>query len=368
LPRPLIRFQRSGWTGSARCAYDVWGGDPTTVFGYDGLSSAVKQALSMGMSGVSRWGSDIGGYDSFGPAEKLSPELLERWIEFGAVSGVMRTKGSGLAVPSYRRPQIYDDEVLPVWKRYAKLHTQLYPYLDAADAHYRATGTPLMRQLALVYPADSRAAARDDEFLFGPDLLAAPVVAGGATRRTLYLPRGRWIDLWRSAAYVKRTGAIGLRRGRVLRGGREASLPAPLRELPLLVRAGAVLPMLSADVDTLAAYGHARGLVHLADRRGRLSLLAFPRGVSSSRFYRSESVRSLESPRGRGRGWRLLVLGQRVRTYRVQASLATLARPFVPRMLVVNGRTVPRRRWHYDRRTRVVKFAARGRRLRVTLR
>jgi alpha-glucosidase (family GH31 glycosyl hydrolase) len=368
LPRALIRFQRSGWTGSARCAYDVWGGDPTTVFGFDGLSSAVKEALSMGMSGVSRWGSDIGGYDSFGPAEKLSPELLERWIEFGAVSGVMRTKGSGLAVPSYRRPQIYDNDVLPVWRRYAKLHTQLYPYLDAADAAYRATGVPIMRQLALAYPADARAAARDDEFLFGPDLLAAPVVEGGAVRRSLYLPQGRWIDLWRSAAYVARTGAIGLRRARVLRGARSVGLPAPLGELPLLVRAGAVLPLLSADVDTLAGYGHGRGLVHLGDRRDRLSLLAFPRGSSVGRFYGGERVLSREAPLGRPPSWQLSVLGKRVRTYRVQASLAVLARRFVPRRLVVNGRAVPRRRWHYDRRTRVLKFAARGRVVRVSVR
>lgn len=362
----MVRFQRSGWTGAARCAYDVWGGDPTTVFGFDGLSSAVKEALSMGMSGVSRWGSDIGGYNSFGPAETLSPELLQRWIEFGAVSGVMRTKGSGLAVPSYRRPQIYDDAILPVWKRYAKLHTQLYPYIESADAHYRATGTPLMRQLALAFPGDSRAAAREDEFLFGPDLLAAPVVEPGARRRAVYLPRGKWIDLWRSAAYVRRTGALELRRARVLRGGRSVSLPAPLGELPLLVRAGAVLPLLSADVDTLSGYGRGRGLVHLADRRDRLSLLAFPRGSSSSRFYGGEGIRSVESRRSPG--WRLSISGKRVRTYRVQASLATLVRRFVPRRLVVNGRAVPRRRWHFDRRTRVLKFAARGRHLRVSVR
>jgi alpha-glucosidase (family GH31 glycosyl hydrolase) len=92
LSRPVVRFQRSGWTGAARCADLVWGGDPTTVWGFDGLSSAVRQALSIGMSGVSRWGSDIGGYNTFGTVDRLTPELLRRWIQFGAVSGVMRTK------------------------------------------------------------------------------------------------------------------------------------------------------------------------------------------------------------------------------------------------------------------------------------
>jgi alpha-glucosidase (family GH31 glycosyl hydrolase) len=105
--RPVVRFQRSGWTGAARCADDVWGGDPTTSFGFDGLSSAVKQALSMGLSGVSRWGSDIGGYDTIGSDPRLTPELLKRWIAFGAVSGVMRIKKSGLEIPAYRRPQVW---------------------------------------------------------------------------------------------------------------------------------------------------------------------------------------------------------------------------------------------------------------------
>lgn len=68
-PRPVARFNRSGWTGTAACSDIVWGGDNTTVWDYDGLSSAVKEALSMGLSGVSRWASDIGGYNTYGPME-----------------------------------------------------------------------------------------------------------------------------------------------------------------------------------------------------------------------------------------------------------------------------------------------------------
>src|SRR5919107_141503 len=120
--RPLVRFQRSGWTGAARCSVDVWGGDPTTVWGFDGLRSTVTQALTIGMSGVARWGSDIGGYNSFGEAERLTPELLQRWIELGAGSRGVRTKRSGIAVPSYTRPQIWEPATIGVWRRYAKLH------------------------------------------------------------------------------------------------------------------------------------------------------------------------------------------------------------------------------------------------------
>src|SRR3712207_2071707 len=236
----------------------------------------------MGTSGISTWGSDIGGYFALG-TNRLTPELLVRWIQFGAVSTVMRTKAGGVAVPQKERPQIWEPEILPHWKRWASLHTRLQPYLAAATERYRETGMPVMAHLALTEPDDAQAAAREDEFLFGPDLLAAPVLRPGATERRLYLPRGRWIDLWRSAEYDERRGGILLHRPRVLTGARDVTLPAPIEELPLLARAGAVLPLLAPDVDTLADYGEgAEGVVRLADRRDVLHLLAFPRGRSES--------------------------------------------------------------------------------------
>ena len=91
----------------------------------------------------------------------------------------MRTQADGIAIPDKPRPQVWDPDQIDNWRRYAKLRTQLYPYLAAADGEYRRTGLPLMRHLALAYPGDAIAAGRDDEFLFGPDLLAAPVLAPG---------------------------------------------------------------------------------------------------------------------------------------------------------------------------------------------
>ena len=276
------RFIRSGWIGTARCAPVVWGGDPTVDWGFDGLRSVVTNGLTMGLSGVSRWGSDIGGYFALFE-NKLTPELLTRWIEVGAVSGVMRTQANGIRIPDSPRPQIWDAGMIERWRRWAKLRTQLYPYLAAADASYRRTGLPLMRHLALAYPDDPRAVRQDDEFLFGPDLLAAPVLSPGARDRSVYLPRGRWVDLWRSARYRSGDGGLSLGRARVLRGGRSVSLPAPLDELPLLARAGTLLPLLSPDVDTLAAYGDRAPAVSLHERQGERVLLAFPRGRSSAR-------------------------------------------------------------------------------------
>ena len=96
-PRPLARFNRSGWTGAARHSQIVWGGDPTTGWGFDGLESAVKNGLTMGLSGVSMWGSDIGGFFALSEPQ-TTPELLARWIEVGFASGVMRTQANGFAL------------------------------------------------------------------------------------------------------------------------------------------------------------------------------------------------------------------------------------------------------------------------------
>ena len=358
--RPVAGFIRSGWTGVAPYAQMVWGGDPTTDFGFDGLSSSVKQALSLGTSGISRWGSDIGGFFALG--RKLTPELLTRWIEFGAVSPIMRTEANGVSVPPQGdRPQITDPEILPTWRRYAKLHTQLYPYLRAADASYRRSGLPIMRHLALAYPGDERAAGLDDEFMFGPDLLAAPVLAAGARERSLYLPRGRWIDFWDAVSYGEKRGAFRPSGAEPMRGGRDVTVAAPLGRLPLMVRAGTVLPMLTPDVDTLASYGGGKDIVRLDERRRRMVLLAFPRGRSGADFNEDERLVSRE----RRGAWKLAIHGDRKRRYRVRASLGTLRHPFRPRRVEVGGKRLSPRRWHYDRRTRVLSFGAKLKRGKV---
>ena len=352
--RPIARHVRSGWTGVHPYAQIVWGGDPTTDWGFDGLASAITNGLTMGLSGISTWGSDIGGFFSLGTRE-LTPELLIRWIQFGAVSGVMRTKHGGVSVPPRgERPQPWHDAIIGHWRRYAKLRTQLYPYIAAHDRVYRRTGMPLMRHLALAYPDDRRAAASDDQFLFGPDLLAAPVIEPGATERRVYVPTERWFDLWRSASFHEPSGGLRLGRPARVRPG-DRTLAAPLDQLPLLLRAGAVLPLLPPDVDTLADYGGGDGLVRLRDRLGRMELIALPRGTSRSAMLERESLTSVE---GRG-GWRLKVSGRARRTYRLQASMLTLRRPFRPCSVTLDGRPLRRGAWSWSKKTGVLKASFR---------
>jgi alpha-glucosidase len=353
-PRPLAPFVRSGWTGTQRCAQIVWGGDPTTDWGYDGLNSAIKQALSIGASGISRWGSDIGGFFSLTQG-RLTEELLNRWIEFGAVSGVMRTEANGVKLQQYTRPQIFDPGVLPIWRRYAKLRTQLYPYLLAADSEYRRTGMPLMRALGLIYPGDAAASAQEDEFMFGPDLLAAPVHEPGQSQRSIYLPAGHWIDLWRAVHYSDDDGSLGLHRATTLEGSRQVSVPAPLEELPMMVRAGAILPLLPHTTETLAGYG-AASTVGLDDVSRELHLIAFPRGKSESQFGGDGVLLSKEQKHS----WKLTIRGADGYRVSLEASLTTLSGELTPCEVRLDGHKLAPEAWSADEGVLRVDFRIRG--------
>lgn len=158
--------------------------------------------------------------------------------------------------------------------------------------------------------------------------------------------------MWRATRYRAKDGTLELRRAAMVRGGRLLKAQrAPLEELPLFARAGTILPLLAPDVDTLTGYGRASGgLVHMRDRSHRLRLLAFPRGRSRA------ADRSATSIEGRGT-WKLVVHAGRRRRVSLEATLATLTRPFLPCALRLNGGPLRRRAWSYSRRTRVLKLS-----------
>jgi hypothetical protein len=242
-----------------------------------------------------------------------------------------------------------------VWRRYARLRTRLLPYLLAADAEYQRTGMPIMRSHALRWPDDARLSGVEDAFGFGPDLLAAPVVRPGERERRVELPHGTWIDLWRSA-----TPDLELRGAALVEGGRAVTLPAPADELPLLARAGTILPLLAPDVDTLASAYDTPGVVSDEERRGRLGLRIFPRGWSIARPFGTDRVVSSEKRRRR---WVLRIEGTRWRRYDVEVALGALRRPFRPCRVRANRRPV-----RFTVREGVLRFAVRGRRVRVETR
>lgn len=233
--RRLARFVRSGWTGTAAVAPIVWGGDPTTSWGFDGLASAVIEGLSMGASGVALWGSDTGGFMS--TLERLTPELLRRWIQFSAFCPVMRTKAGGIEIPPYDRPQIWDPEVQPCWQRWAQWHTRLNDYLMAAHETYRQSGRPIMCSLELVYPD---LGPLSDQYLLGEHLLVAPVLEPGSTSRRVVLPPGTWVDVFEPTRSFEGPGAIDAQAGP--------------DDIPVFARAGAAIALLPEDVRSLSPY------------------------------------------------------------------------------------------------------------------
>jgi alpha-glucosidase (family GH31 glycosyl hydrolase) len=211
---------------------------------------------------------------------------------------------------------------------------------------------PIMRHALLTDPDDAQARAQDGQFMFGDSLLAAPVVAPGQTTKEVYAPRGVWLDFNKAVRYVEGSGAyVPLGKGKVLTGRRTYKLDAPLERLPMLIKAGSVLPLLPADVDTLADYG--TGVVHLKDRRKAMTLLAFPRGTSTSRFNTRGVVKSVESHRR----WKLTIRSDRARTFTVRATTWSLRKPFRPRSVRLG-----KRRLRFSYRGGVLTFKAKTKR------
>ncbi len=350
--KPLARFARSGWTGSAACSPIVWGGDPTAGFGFDGLESSMYQALSMGTSGVGIWGSDIGGFFAI-PPNYLSPELFDRWIAFGALSVIMRSQKDGINISPFPRPHLWDPEHVDLWRKYAKLHTQLYPYIQAAAEEYYASGMPIMRHHLLTHPEDSSAHGRDDQYMFGADILVAPVISEGASERSLYLPEGVWVEWWNSIKYEELAGSFSLTELQVHSGGAEVTVDAPRDEIPMFVRAGAILPLLSSDVYTLAEHGEGNpSVIRLADRDDQLHVLAFPRGETNGRFFDTGRYSSVES----SESWTLTIDDQTPRTIHLQASLTTLLQPFQPCTVSAGGVELGNSQWLYDSESEVLSI------------
>ncbi len=277
----FAQFVRCGYLGTAPYARIVWGGDPTEDDSEaDGLAAAVNEGLSMGLSGIAYWGSDIGGFHALFTAGRTSPELLTRWLEFGAFSGIMRTEAEGFGRPDQTTPkaEVWDPGVLPYWRKMTKLRTQLFPYVWQAAQQYQQTGLPIMRDLALAYPDSpaawgegADAAAARFEFMFGPDLLVAPVVDMGARARDVWLPPGKWVNFWDAFTFDQQSGEYRPNPGgqQVVDGNRVVHVDAPIDNIPIFVRAGTCLPLLPADVDSLITdtnFQHSADVVTLADR------------------------------------------------------------------------------------------------------
>ena len=236
----VYALHRNGYAGMQRYAAFLWSGD--VLSRWETLKTHVPNAINTGLSGIPYWGTDIGG---FIPTQEYTGELYARWFQFAAFCPLFRSHGrdwklhrpwgwntGDLGFPetaSYHPApeELHNPAIEPICRTYLELRYRMMPYLYSAIKETCDTGLPVMRALWLHYPDDAAAAARGDEYLYGRDILVAPVVEKSATTRNLYLPKGYWYDFWTNEKHT---------------GGQEINRSVDLGTLPLYVRAGAVIP------------------------------------------------------------------------------------------------------------------------------
>lgn len=228
----MVFLCRSAWAGSQRYGAAVWSGDIQSTF--EALQAQVRAGLNMGLSGIPWWTSDIGGFRGGDPSTPYFRELIVRWFQYGAFCPLFRLHG-------HRQPNSSDFNGAPneVWSfgeeayeiiaELLRLRERLRPYIMEQMKQAHTKGTPPMRPLFFDSYHDPTCFAIEDEFMFGPDLLVAPVLHEGARSRQVYLPDGStWTDAWSGVS---------------LRGGQWNAADAPLCRIPLYLRDGASLPV-----------------------------------------------------------------------------------------------------------------------------
>ena len=225
----FVLFSRPSYTGTSQYAI-FWGGDiaGSEFFGLKdgtdlGLRSAIISQQRAAFLGVPIWGSDTGGYYQF-----KDREVFARWLEFSAFSGIMEIGGHGTHAPwDMPTEPHYDQEMIDIYKRFTQLRVTLQPYMVAAAARAH-DGVPLVRPMPFYDRRDKKLGDLWDQYLFGPDLLVAPVWKIGERSRSVYLPRGKWRSYWD--------------RKKVYKGRRTITVDVPLDTIPVFVRAGAKVP------------------------------------------------------------------------------------------------------------------------------
>ena len=246
-----IIWARSAWAGSQR--YPVhWGGDAATS--NNGMSASLRGGLSIGLSGFSFWSHDFGGF-----VEKAPEDLYRRWSLFGMLTSHARSHGTPPTEPWH-----YGEDFMDMFRKAGNLRYRLMPYIYAQAKHSSNNGLPMMRALFLEYPDDPGSWLIDDQYLFGSDMMVAPLMQDDAEARDVYLPPGEWIDYQTGKSYTGGWHTI------------------ETGELPIvvLVKSGTVVPHIELAQNTknmdwselnLVVYGNelseARGEVYLPESK-----------------------------------------------------------------------------------------------------
>ncbi|MCC6124930.1 MAG: glycoside hydrolase family 31 protein [Pirellulales bacterium] len=237
----ILNLLRCAWAGSQRYGALVWSGDIHSSF--KSLRNQFAAGLNMGLAGIPWWTTDIGGFHGGNPDDPEFRELFVRWFEYGAFCPVMRlhgfrepkqpprgtTGGAGCVSGAANEVWSFGEEAYEICKRYLLIRERLKPYIKKLMAEAHEKGTPVIRPLFYDFPEDITAWQVEDEYLFGPDALVAPIMHEGMVSRHVYLPEGAsWVNAWTSEAFA---------------GGHLIKVDAPLDIIPVFLRDGAKLPI-----------------------------------------------------------------------------------------------------------------------------
>jgi alpha-D-xyloside xylohydrolase len=230
---PTVLLCRSAWAGSQRYGAAVWSGDiPATWLS---LTQQVRAGLSIAISGIPWWTTDIGGFHGGDASDPAYQELMVRWFQFGVFCPLFRLHGDRdpRTPTSYAQTGgpnevwSYGDEAYEIISGLLHLRERLRPYIHQHMAIAAESGLPPMRPLFVDHPQDPQAWQVEDEFMFGDSILVAPVTEPGATSREVYLPAGhRWVDV---------------RTREVFDGGSTHVAQAPITSIPVFVIDGAAV-------------------------------------------------------------------------------------------------------------------------------
>lgn len=214
--RPFV-ITRATYAGGQKYS-TVWTGDNQSLWSH--LQLMVPQLCNLGLSGFSLAGTDIGGFggDSNG-------ELLVRWVQAAVFSPLFRNHSAMFSL--FQEPWQFGDEIMDIYRKYVELRYRILPYLYDLCRMTEFTGLPVMRPLVLHYPNDPNVFKINDQFLVGENLMAAPILEEGKTRRLVYFPAGTWYDYFS---------------GRPYEGASYHAVEADLDQLPIFARAGAIIP------------------------------------------------------------------------------------------------------------------------------
>lgn len=335
--RRLMTMMRGGTTGLQRYSVYPWSTDVSRSWG--GLQPQITIMLNSGLSGLGYMSHDVGGF-AIDPEAPYDPELYVRWLQLGTFSPILRTHAQATAEP-YNYPD-QQNIILPLIKeRYKWL-----PYNYTLAFENASQGQPLVRPLNFYSPGSHKFDDITDEYLWGRDVLVAPVTVQGATERRIVFPDGLWVDYNHP--------------GRIYHGGDTITYPAPLEVLPLFVRTGAIIPQADYEMKSTEDYKTDSYTINYYPYLGESSYTLFEDDCKSTSSLTDEAYSLIDFHADASiEGINLTVSAKGTYPGAPKSKKLTFRIYLVdgdPSSVTIDGRKLKRGAWKYDRTASMLTF------------